>query len=435
MNDTTSKECPSGPSAWSIASQWVDPGAQSAPWWKLIGSQLCLLAQEARYPIEKQFEILLFLYAKVLPRVGPLNKGEKFNSPSRYTSLLTDDGTPFEYSWKWNNSTSSPDIRYCIEAIGSHTGSSTDPYNYLETEKLLTQDLASCVPGLDLTWFHHFVKAFGIDQRQMASNNPDAPKANMFVAFEHVQKGVVVKAYFLPAAEAGSGGPPTFETFASATRGVLNNTAALDASLDFVKNNEMGIDLVPDMLAVDCVDPNKSRLKLYVSTTATSFASIVSVMTLGGKITDVDRGIKELEVLLSFALGKETPISRDDELNVQSVFDKGLAHDFDLYGRMTYYFDIAPSSKLPDVKLYIPVIRFGRSDEAVASGLGQYLRLRQRDQFHDGFMRALGSIGAGHPEGSGHRLQTYLAVAFQRDGSLAITSYINPGVYHDDLKG
>ncbi|KAF5543113.1 prenyltransferase [Fusarium mexicanum] len=360
MNDITFTDCPSGPSAWSIASQWLDPGAQLAPLWKLIGSQLCLLAQEAHYPTEKQFEIILFLYAKVLPRIVPLNKGGKLNSPSRYTSLLTDDGTPIEYSWKWNNSASPPEIRYCIEAIGSHTGGPTDPYNYLETEKLLTQDLASCVPGLDLTWFYHFAKAFGIDQRQVASDNPNAPKSSMFVAFEHVLNGVVVKAYFLPSAEAGSGGRPTFETFASAARGVLTDAAALDATLDYVKNNTTGIDLVPDMLAVDCIDPTKSRLKVYVSSTATSFASIVSVMTLGGKISDMDRGIKELEQLLSLILGTESPISWDDELEVQGVFDKGLAHDFDLYERMTYYFDIAPSSKLPDVKLYIPVIRFGR---------------------------------------------------------------------------
>ncbi|KAF5659335.1 4-O-dimethylallyl-L-tyrosine synthase [Fusarium denticulatum] len=286
MNDTTFTEGPSGPSAWSIASQWLDPGAQSAPWWKLVGSQLCLLAQEAHHPIEKQFEIILFFYAKVLPSVGPLNTGGKLNSPSRYTSLLTDDGTPFEYSWKWNSSTSSPEIRYCIEAIGPHTGSPTDPYNYLETEKLVTQGLASCVPGLNLTWFHHFVKAFVIDQRQVASQNPNAPKASMFVAFEHVLKGVVVKAYFLPSTEVGSGGPPTIETFASAARGVLINAAALDAALDYVKNNAMGMDRVPDMLAVDCIDPTRSRLKLYVSSTATSFASIVSVMTLGGKISE-----------------------------------------------------------------------------------------------------------------------------------------------------
>ncbi|RKL25989.1 hypothetical protein BFJ72_g13880 [Fusarium proliferatum] len=323
---------------------------------------------------------------------------------------------------------------HCIEAIGSYTGGPTDPYNYLETEKLLTQDLASSVSGLDLTWFHHFINAFGIDQRQVASDNPKAPKASIFVAFEHVLKGVIVKGYFLPSA-AGSGGPPTFETFAGAARGVLTNTASLDAALDYVKNNEMGIDLVPDMLAVDCVDPTKSRLKLYVSSTATSFASIVSVMALEGSISDMDPGIKELELLLSLVLGREAPNSWDDELEVQGVFDKGLAHDFDLYERITYYFDIAPSSKVPDVKLYIPVIRFGRSDAAVASGLGQYPRLRQRDQFHDGFVRALGGIGARNLEESGHCLQTYLAVAFQRDGSLAITSYINPGVYHNELKG
>ncbi|KAF5675700.1 aromatic prenyltransferase [Fusarium circinatum] len=237
----------------------------------------------------------------------------------------------------------------------------------------------SCVPGLDLTWFQHFAKAFGIEQYQVASDNPNAPKASMFVAFEHVLKDVVVKAYFLPSLAAGLGGPLTFETFGSAARKVLTNAAALNAALDYVKNNVMGIDLIPDMRAVDCIDATKSRLKLYVSSTATSFVSIVSVRTLGGKISDMDRGIKELGPLLSLILGRETLISWDDELEVQGVFDKCLT----------------PSSELPDLKLYIPVIRFGRSNAAVASGFGPKLRLRQRDQFHDGF--------------------TYLAVAFQRD--------------------
>ncbi|OGE47533.1 hypothetical protein PENARI_c042G10433 [Penicillium arizonense] len=52
---------------------------------------------------------------------------------------------------------------------------------------------------------------------------------------------------------------------------------------------------------------------------------------------------------------------------------------------MTHYFGIAPNSTLPDVKLYIPGIRYAKTDGAMASGLGQYLRLKQRDQYHDGF--------------------------------------------------
>lgn len=58
-----------------------------------------------------------------------------------------------------------------------------------------------------------------------------------------------------------------------------------------------------------------------------------------------------------------------DELTVRNPFDTGLTHAFDLYGGMTYSFDIAPDSALSEVDLYIPGIRYTRSDDAVAAGL------------------------------------------------------------------
>ncbi|KAI1192370.1 aromatic prenyltransferase [Nemania serpens] len=409
------------------------------PWWLLVGSQLSILAQEAQYSVDRQLDMLLFLYSQVLPRVGPLYSPEKSSEWShRWASLLTDDGSPFEYSWKWNgSSTDTPEIRYCIEAIGALTGTPDDPFNFLETERLLADELAPRLsqPPLDLTWHHHLTKALGIQDRKPVPTNPEAPPSSMFVAFEHVAKGTVVKNYYLPASDPESGGAPTFTTFANATRGILENTNALDAVMDYVTSDPVGSTMTPDMLAIDCVGPAKSRLKLYASSPKSSFAFIASVMTLGGRIPSMDRGIEELRSLLTSVLGLDgEAFSSTDELVVRNPFDPSLAHAFDLYSRMTYYFDIAPNSALPDVKLYIPVIRYARSDDAVAAGLAEYLRGRQREQHHEGFVRALAKIGERHAQGSGHRLQTYLAVAFQRDGSLAITSYLNPGIYHTSLK-
>lgn len=436
MNGKISAKPASTSSVWPVASQWIHCTTQSEPWWTIVGPQLASLAHHAQYGIEEQFEVLLFLHAKVIPRVGTLYQRAKPDWPSRYASLLTDDGSPFEYSWKWNSASSSntPEVRYCIEAIGPHTGTRDDPYNYIETEKLMVDGLAHSIPELDLTWFRHFAKALKFDAPKSIPSNPEAPPATMFVAFEHTVKAIVVKAYFIPSSDGDSAGPPTFGTFADAARGVIANTDALDAVMSYVKDDDVGSTLMADMLAIDCVDPTKSRLKVYASVPVASFASIVSVMTLGGKITNVDQGIQELWELLRLVLGLEKDVSPTEVLSVQDAFDEALAHPFDLYGRMTFYFDIASSSKLPDVKLYIPVIRYGKSDAAVAAGLGEYLRLRQRGQYHEGFLRAMGDIGARHGEGSSHRLQTYLAVAFQQDGSLTITSYVNPGIYHDSIK-
>lgn len=396
-----------------------------------------MLAHASHYGVERQFEILLFLYSRVLPRLGSLYSPETPNWTSRFASLLTSDGSPIEYSWKWNGvaATSTPDLRYCIESIGSRTGSPDDPFNYGATEKLLADELAPRMPQLDLTWFRHFSDAFGLSALRPAPGNPDAPPSSTFVAFEHVPNGVVVKAYFVPPMDPETGGPPNFATFANAARSVLSSGSALDSVLKYVGRDAVGATLLPDMLAIDCIDQAKSRVKLYASSEKTSFASILSVMTLGGKIQTISQeSIDDLEQLFRLVLGLEKGFSRTEDLSVQNPFDANLAHPFDLYGRMTYYFDIAPNAVLPVVKLYIPVVRYGKSDEAVTEGLGKYLRLRGRGEYHAGFASALEDMHGAHPKGSEHRLQTWISAAFEVDGTLSITSYINPGIYHSALK-
>lgn len=264
-------------STWAIASKWLEGTTQSQPWRTLVGSQLSILAHESEYNVDRQLEVLLFLYSQALPRVGPLYSPEKSSEWSRrWASLLTDDGSPFEYSWKWNGSSpDTPEIRYCIEAIGAHTGTPGDPFNFLETERLLADELAARLsqPRLDLTWHHHLTKTLGVQDRKPAPTNPEAPPSSMFVAFEHVANGTVVKNYYLPASDPESGGVPTFPTFANATRGILENTDALDAAMYYVTRDPVGSTMAPDMLAIDWIDPAKSRLKLYASSPKSSFAS------------------------------------------------------------------------------------------------------------------------------------------------------------------
>ena len=242
----------------------------------------------------------------------------------------------------------------------------------------------------------------------------------------------MIKSYFLPTGDS-PGSPPTFAAFADPVRALSPKMTALDEVMAFVSNNPHGAVLNPDMLAIDCVEPAKSRLKLYVGSPHTSFESVVAVMTLGGKITGVDEAITELAELFHKVLGLKHDFPWQEDLSVQDPFDPGLAHPFDLYSNMVYYFDIAPGASMPDVKLYIPVIRYGKSDNEVATGLEQFLVSRDREQYFDGFRRMVEKLEAGHTPVSGHRVQTFIACAFQK-GSLSLTSYMNPGIYHAHLK-
>lgn len=55
-----------------------------------------------------------------MPRLGfaPTPDGQCF-----FKSLLVDDGSPMEYSWKWNTPTGEPEVRYTFEGIDSGSGS------------------------------------------------------------------------------------------------------------------------------------------------------------------------------------------------------------------------------------------------------------------------------------------------------------------------
>ncbi|KAE8346218.1 tryptophan dimethylallyltransferase-domain-containing protein [Aspergillus arachidicola] len=133
--------------------------------------------------------------------------------------------------------------------------------------------------------------------------------------------------------------------------------------------------------------------------------------------------------LFRMVLGLHDKFLQDEELPVQNPFQSSRAHPEDYYSGLRYHFNLAPGAQLPDVKLYLPVIRYGRSDADIALGLQRFMMSRHRGQYVDGYQRAMESINLRHKSGNGYRIQTYIACSFDQDGSLSLTSYLNPGVY------
>ncbi|KAJ6035797.1 aromatic prenyltransferase [Penicillium herquei] len=277
---------------WEVTSKWLSTTAASQPWWELVGAQLTMLAHNAQYSPEKQLEVILFFYTQVVPSLGKLQTPADPGWETRWRSLLTNDGSPVEHSWKWNaDGSHGPEVRYCIEAIGPQTGTSSDPYNYLAT-KALVEQLVPLLPAMDLTWFYKLADTLQISRCQPATENPEAPPSSTFIAFEHVAEGIVPKVYFLPTCDPESQGPPTFTTFGNAIRAAVGEKIeAADAVFEYVSNDPIGRTMSPDMLAIDCVDPAKSRLKLYASSSEASLESIVSIMSLGQRIQNIGKGV------------------------------------------------------------------------------------------------------------------------------------------------
>lgn len=404
-------------------------------WWDFIGQQLATLAHEAGYSTVTQMELLLFFYSIVLPKIGHFPYTCRPHACAQSRSILTYDGSPIEYSWKWNSSENDhPEIRFCVEPAGYNQGNNKLPGSKLRaTDGILTQ-LAKRLPNIDLEWYHHFQDSLRISPCADSFPPEDTlpgqgRRPRMPLAFEFTPKGIVTKVYFTPPAT--SDNMPSFNSFADAVRPICyKETAALDEFMAYLSSDPVGATLRPDVLAIDCISALKSRIKLYAGTPMTTFTSAISTITLGGRIPAAQSSIDDLWALFCAVLGLDDKFSRDDELPVQNPFQPSRAHDADYYSGLLYYFNLAPGAQLPDVKLYLPVIRYGRSDADIAIGLQQFMISRQRGRYIDGFQRVMETIGHRHKAGNGHRIQTYIACAFDKDDSLSLTSYLNPGVYH-----
>lgn len=413
-------------SIWSMVSRWLPRrNADCDYWWQLTGPHLATMLCEAEYSIHEQYEGMILHYHFVVPRLGPCPPP---GGIPKWKSLLTVDGSPLEYSWKWNTADGVPDVRYTVEPIGSFTGTVVDPLNQASTKELLYK-LGLKMPSLDLTWFNYFAAAFYDSEKEKYVTEAGAHlMTTLALAFEFLKNGLVVKAYFSPK-KLGQTGPAELDIWTNAVRGAIPGSAALDKVVHFLKTDLEGSLLQPFMLAIDCVKPKESRMKLYFQTPHTSFDSVRAIMTLGGQIQGVDDALEELYGLLKLvvSLDKDFPSSQELPAPASAAVD----HFADLHilgSGYLYYFDIAPGSSMPNIKFYVPIRHYGENDLKIAQGLINFMESRGRGQYVKNYMRILESLATHRPLEAAAGLQSYISCTFQK-GSLSITTYLAPEAY------
>ena len=412
-----------------MVSRWLPPrNADCNYWWQLTGQHLATMLFEAGYSVHEQYEGMIFHYHWVVPRLGPC---PPLSGIPKWKSLLTVDGSPLEYSWKWNTAEGAPDVRYTVEPIGLFTGTILDPLNQGSTRELLYH-LSLIMPSLDLTWFHHFAAVFYDAEREKYMTEADAHlTTTIALAFEFLKKGLVVKAYFSPK-KLGQKGPAELNVWTNAIRSTLPGSASLDKAVHFLKTNPQGSSLQPFMLAIDCVKPSKSRMKLYFQTPHTSFDSVRTIMTLGGQIQGVEIALEELQELIKLIAGldKDFPSSQELPTRASTAVDHFTGLPLLVSGYL-YYFDIAPGSSMPDIKFYIPTRQYGENDLQIARGLIDFMGTRGRGQYAKNYMRVLEGLATHRPLEAAAGLQTYISCTFQK-GSLSITTYLASEAYSLD---
>ncbi|KAI7498137.1 hypothetical protein KC367_g5297 [Hortaea werneckii] len=253
-------------------------------WWQKSGPQLAALVEGAEYPLAKQYEALLFHYHWMVPYMGPSPLPE--GAARQWKSLLQPDGTPIEYSWKWNTSRSPPDIRYDIEPIGPLAGTKADPLNQHALREMLHR-LADQVPNVDLTWCDHFLSTlFDHDLSKYVAESAAGkrPTTSGVIAAEFLESGTRFKTYFQPR-KLGYTGIIPMKMWDEALEPIDPQRAARSMVKDFPESTAAGQTLTCFSIAVDVVKLEKSRLKWYFNTPSTAFSIVREVMTLGGRLS------------------------------------------------------------------------------------------------------------------------------------------------------
>ncbi|KAI1086998.1 aromatic prenyltransferase [Rostrohypoxylon terebratum] len=307
-----------------------------------------------------QYRDLKFFAQVVAPYLGGI---------SSWPSFMTDDGTPIELSWDWGTKDSAPVIRYSIEPIGLHAGSSLDPYNLAAGPKFQDQ-LVRSLPEMRLELFRYFISFFnghtGGDHETKGDNGDH--QSSIFYAFDLAETGITAKVYFFPKIRAMLYGHSNLQ--------LLTRIFCDFASDEANKNLEY------EMLAIDLVNPSKSRLKIYFRSRDTTFNSIINMMILGGRLGNprLYLGLVDLHWIWRALFGASGSLYQP------------LGDNTHRTAGILYNVEFKLGDTVPVVKIYLPVRHYSSSDAAVIRGLNDHSQYRQRGKYMPDYVKAMSTL-------------------------------------------
>ncbi|KAI1502979.1 dimethylallyl tryptophan synthase GliD1 [Biscogniauxia marginata] len=415
---------------WASVSKWLPPRNPGCDyWWQLTGPHLAAWTHLAGYSTDRQYEALLFYYHWIVPSLGPAPNP---NGALTWRCIpLGDDGTPIEYSWKWNTAGGEPEIRYAIEGINELSGGDFDPLNQQAT-RLLLHRLRSADPSVDLSLVDHFIATlFDHDNSKYAQEA--ASRTTMMMAHELPSSGHRFKTYFMPRKLGQTEPVVPLELWEEALVKLDPANEARAMLWDFLRNNPEGKLLEPFMVGVDnSAASSQSRIKLYFQTPHTSFESVREVMTLGGRVEVPEPRLHDLRDLILSALSLPADYPADAELP-RPIYNTSTDNFLDLSvllkGSM-YYFDIAVGARVPGIKYYALVRRYGRNDLRISRGVTSWMESKGRGAYCQRYLAALECIAQHRPMDKGTGMQTYVSCMFKPSGDMEITSYVSPEAFH-----
>lgn len=325
-------------------------------WWARTAPLLATLLRSAgSYTPQQQTEHMRVYRDAVVPTYGAPTPRAGGLRP-----LLTMDGSPFEPSWNFQNDGTV--IRYSFEPLLPNDDPQANPFPGDKVASLLPL-LRYVAAGADTRWFEQvwaqwFVSDADEVARAKAALPPHKPRVpQIFLAFDMKGADRVMKVYLFPILKHLATGRSTEELTWAAIRGLKPGgerfdrpVARLSRFLAQRADHPDADERMPvEMIAIDCIDPARARIKVYARSRSNSLATVRDACTLGGAQTDeaTMAGVEHLSRIWHLLL--DEPAGLQDENR-----SKPPRYPRDHHLGVCFVFELRPDQDRVEVKAHLP---------------------------------------------------------------------------------
>lgn len=290
------------PTPSEILTSYFDfPSKDQEKWWQDTGHLFGRFLEATGYNVHAQYQHLLFFLKHLLPALGPY--------PSSWRSTITPTGLPIEFSLNFQED-SRPLARIGFEPLSHFSGTAQDSYNKIAVGDLLNQLTKVKLHDFDTELFNHFTNDFSLSrketnalQKQGGISGGNTVRTLAAFGFDLKDGQVAVKGYAFAGLKHKATGIPV-------GRLISESIHKLDASMHCWDAFSMLNQYMEEsdgwneysFISWDCVDIDRSRLKLYGVHTAVTWTRIKEMWTLGGRLDGsptIMEGLKLLEHMWS----------------------------------------------------------------------------------------------------------------------------------------
>ncbi|KAK1979893.1 aromatic prenyltransferase [Colletotrichum cereale] len=391
-------------------------------WWDRCAPLLNSLLNSAEsYTPEEKADHLRVFRDVVVPSFGvPTPK-------AKVRPLLTYDGSTFEPSWNFTKGDDGV-IRYTFEPLGDTAGSEEDPFAGQIGHSLIPI-LSQVSSDVDLKWYNQVVDEWFVNPEEAVAARQNMPPhikriPQLFLAYDMKRSKRYLKAYLFPVLK-------HFATGATTSDLVFGLIPKLQPFGDKLAMPARKLQkylaackepCLVEMMAIDCIDPSKARVKVYARTLSNSKSVLADVLTLGGTQTDEAtlKSVETIEKVWHLLLDEPqgmAPDQRKDSRDMKNLH-KGIC----------FAFELKQGVERIDIKAHLPWGQTARSDAQTIENFTQALKNLDLDESAEKFYKGASATaklpGRDYTKPGG---LSYVSYSYNENGPY-LSSYFSPKI-------